>query len=384
MKISIFVHCYPPAKGGLEHLTAEIANYWGKEHEVHVFTGKGRTLDSYKTFSYWVEHKTTNTKVIVHRLNIKFFWQKMANKFLYGWVIKLGVFSPWYFGPLLQFQQEHERIIADSHVLLAVGMPTSSLFYGDHYARKFKKKLLILPAYHEVPYYNNVPVFQRALKHASRIIFLSFYEKRRLASAYDFSDEKAMFLSYSPFSEKDFPRFSKMLTQRLEKLKKTPLVIGFVGQVAARKKLEIIADISEEMRDIPHKVLIAGLRTNSSHLVERQFAQRTNVEFRYDFFEEEKADILSCIDIFISPSEEESYGIATLEAMAAGCLVFSRFSFSDSQEVPFIFNSSHEAAKAITNLSPDDWQSQLERQAELLKKYTQEQFQKQLQKILDV
>lgn len=382
-RIALFVHCYPPAQGGLEHLSSVIVSILEKKFEVHVFTGQGYTLDSYKNFNQYVENRDDQTQV--HRLPIQYLWQKIANKFLFRFVVRFGIFSPWYFGPLLQFEDEHKKIIRSSDFLIGIGMPTSSLMYALHFSISYDKKLIVLPAYHPISYYNHVSVFQSALKKASRVLYLSQYEKDNLRQAYQIDTHKLRPLIFSPFSKSELLASLQFVEKRLQRIKGKPITIGYVGQITARKNLKMIADISERLSQIgySHKVLLAGLKTNTSQQVENYFKDRKNIRILYDFKESEKRKIYEEIDIFLNPSVEESFGIVTLEAMINACYVMTRFSLFDSPEIPFVFDSAEIACKQIVALGSQTWQDQLRLQAKIVSEWSKENFERQLLSALE-
>jgi glycosyltransferase involved in cell wall biosynthesis len=71
------------------------------------------------------------------------------------------------------------------------------------------------------------------------------------------------------------------------------------------------------------QLLIAGGRTGFYPEVERFVAalpptRRARVVLRPDFPPEEKGQLFACVDVFAYPSGYESFGIAFLEAWAAG------------------------------------------------------------------
>lgn len=377
MKIAYFVHCFPPAKGGLEFLSGEIVKILRDAgHEVHVFTGKGQTLDSYKTFSNWVDESEDDE--YIHRLPLNFFWQRLTNKFLYHFVVKFGVLSPWYFGPLLKFGEREEQIIKKCDLIFGAGMPTSSLLYVNKYAKKFSKPLYVLTAYHPVNYYNNSFVFQKCLSGAKQVIVLSNYEKLNLLRKYKVNKQKLKLLNYSPIKKQVAQKISFYNQKRIKRLKSKTLTIGFIGQISVRKNLESIGNISKILTDIPHKILLAGQRTNSSSVIEKAFSTFNNIEIIYNFSDQEKTKLYSEIDVFINPTSEESYGIATLEALAHGCLVMTKISPFDYQDVPMVFRSDEEAAKIINGLTKEKLSIQLDRQIKIGQKYTFDYFKKQL------
>ncbi len=100
-------------------------------------------------------------------------------------------------------------------------------------------------------------------------------------------------------------------------------VIAFVGQLNQRKGvpllLEMMPRLWETHPDV--KLLLAGARTYITAEFERQ-AERLNGErgnrivIKTDFAEAEKAAIFATCDLLAFPSEQESFGIALVEAWA--------------------------------------------------------------------
>jgi glycosyltransferase involved in cell wall biosynthesis len=98
-----------------------------------------------------------------------------------------------------------------------------------------------------------------------------------------------------------------------------------IAKQTARKRFDVLLNAMHQVwsqRTDVH-LLLAGARTPYSRQVIamiRQLppAQRAHVTVVSDFAEDEKADLLAACDIFVLPSEEESFGIAFLEAWACG------------------------------------------------------------------
>lgn len=102
-------------------------------------------------------------------------------------------------------------------------------------------------------------------------------------------------------------------------------VIGFIGQMGKHKGVDILLRAMPQVwKVVPDAhVLVAGARTPFSDELEqmiRQFPEeaRKKVMMIYNFKEEEKPWLFSAIDVFAYPSAFESFGIAYLEAWAAG------------------------------------------------------------------
>ena len=378
-KIAYFVHCFPPAIGGLEFLSGEIVKILREAgHDVQVITGQGQTLDSYKTFNNWVD--TKNDPQYIHRLPLNYFWQRLANKFLNKLIFISGSFSPWYFGPILKYNDKVLKIIKNADLIVGAGMPTKMFYDAYRMAKKFNKKLISLPTYHDVNYYNKSYPFKKVLKSANKIFLLSDYEKTMIQQNYKIENNKIALITYSPYTKKSLKNCKQMIDVRLNKIKNNILTIGYIGQITNRKNLKLIADLSFQLTNLnfKHNILLAGIRTNSSEEVEKKFQKSKKVEIIYNFPEENKQDLYKDIDILINPSAEESFGITTIEAMRYACLVFSKFSFLNMDNIPFIFNSVEDVLNIITSLNNNKWKNQLNLQVSVIINNSKENFKKNL------
>jgi glycosyltransferase involved in cell wall biosynthesis len=101
--------------------------------------------------------------------------------------------------------------------------------------------------------------------------------------------------------------------------------IGFIGQLAAHKGLDtLMGALPHVWKRVPDaRVLIAGARTMYVPHLEAMIAalphgERRRITVKYDFEDAEKPDLFSAIDVFAYPSGFESFGIAFVEAWAAG------------------------------------------------------------------
>ncbi|MFZ5376666.1 MAG: glycosyltransferase family 4 protein [Patescibacteria group bacterium] len=340
MKIVYFVHCYPPAKGGLEYLSQQLVEMLA-DHEVVVITGQGETLDSYKTFSNFVPINRYEKNVI--RLPIKKTQQKIANKLFGNLVRKFSIFSPWYFGPILSYSDKACDIIRSSDLIIAAGMPTRLFVDAACFAKKFHKKLVALPAYHNVSYYNGNYLFQKTLDLSSKILVLSEKEQRELKSTYKVSSGKIVHLSFSPYKLKDVDqqkrKIASVIKRRINNFSNKTFTIGYVGQITRRKNLELISNFFRKYKKIfsnkgvKLRLVLAGVKTNTYLEIQQEMRKSfSQTEFVYNFSTDEKAGVFQNIDVFINPSKEESLGIVNFEAIFHGCLVLSH------EESPFNYS----------------------------------------------
>lgn len=102
-------------------------------------------------------------------------------------------------------------------------------------------------------------------------------------------------------------------------------LIGFIGQLGWAKGVDaLIRALPRVWQVFPRaRLLIAGARTLFADYLEKLAqetlgAKRDQLIFRYNFAEADKPWLFKAVDVFAYPSGYESFGIAFLEAWAAG------------------------------------------------------------------
>jgi len=107
-------------------------------------------------------------------------------------------------------------------------------------------------------------------------------------------------------------------------------LIGFIGQVGGHKGVHTLLEAMPLVwKEFPEsRVLIAGARARFAETIDRQISAwpkqfQSKVIRRYDFDERAKAALFAAIDVLAYPSGYESFGLAFLEAWAAGRPVVS-------------------------------------------------------------
>lgn len=363
--ICLFVHCFPPAKGGVEYLTGQIKQLLDDQFEVHIITGQGMSLDSYKTFDNYINE----TNALIHRLELNRPVQRLFNKLLGKIIFKLGIFSPYYFGPILKYTPEVKQIIAASHLIIGTPMPTKMFYDAYLFAKKYHKPLILHPSYHDVSYYNRCPQFQQALSHASAIIYQTQQELDGLIKNYKIDKSKLIQLAYNEYTHSQI----KKLTPK--KLNPKNITLGFVGQITIRKNLTVFKELIDKYPD--YKIVLAGTRTNSSPEIEKMLGKK--VKIIYDFTDDQKSDIYKKIDIFINPSHEESLGIVNFEAIYHGLpiIVHSQSAFAEFIKPSSQFSNSDDLHQAINYhlTHPNN-------QKDILQKYNQDTYRQQLLQLI--
>lgn len=93
--------------------------------------------------------------------------------------------------------------------------------------------------------------------------------------------------------------------------------LGFVGRLRAEKNVRLLADLEKRLLELGHKnfrFLIVGDGN------EREYLEKTmkNVEFTGFIFGENLAEAYANMDIFVFPSETETFGNVVQEAISSG------------------------------------------------------------------
>ena len=392
--VCIFVHCFPPAKGGLEYLVEEVKKILDKKYTVHIITGKGSTLDSYKTFKNFLPQNITDKQNNIHRLDLNFFWQRLANKLLNKVILKIGYFSPFYFGPILKYTPQITDIIKNSDIIIGTGMPTKMFYDSYLFAKKYHKKLILMPAYHNVAYYNHCPFFQNTLNYATKILYLTPLERKHLTNNYKIIKNKLIQTTFCPYTKKQIQtqkaNLNKIINKKLKRIKNKQINIGFIGQITPRKNLIVFKNYLDkylsywQSRGYALKIYLSGAKTNSSPLIENLFKKYINqkiVHTTYDFTDKQQE--YKKFDIFINPSIEESLGIVNFEAIYYGLptivhpksvffeiikpyLITTKTSYNIEGELnklinnpKYSFQTSQKQFKILNNFNLDNFQSQL-------------------------
>jgi glycosyltransferase involved in cell wall biosynthesis len=102
-------------------------------------------------------------------------------------------------------------------------------------------------------------------------------------------------------------------------------VVGYIGQLGGHKGIDtLVLAMRHVWRRHPDaQLLIAGARSLFVPVIEAMLedlppSQRGRVRLVYDFADEQKPELFAAVDVFAYPSGYESFGIAFVEAWAAG------------------------------------------------------------------
>lgn len=325
--MSLFVHCYPPAKGGVEYLAQKNKTILDHFFLTHVLTGPGLTLDSYKSFDRFYHQPQKN----IHRLPLYIARQKIFNKLLGKIINRFPYFSPFYFGPHLDYNPMALSIIKNSKYLLAMGLPTKSVCDATYFSKKYALPLIFFPCYHDVNYYNHCPYFQSATDQANSVIFLTKFEKKAFIKNYSVDTKKTRIITFCPYSQSEIgiqhSRLSRIIKTKQKLLLQKNIIIGYLGQITRRKNLSLFKSYLDcyhsywSTQGFNLSISLSGARSNTSSDVEQslgEYIKNNIIQINYDFPETQKKSILGNLTLFLNPSSEESLGIVNFESIFSG------------------------------------------------------------------
>ena len=133
-----------------------------------------------------------------------------------------------------------------------------------------------------------------------------------------------------------------------------PQEVLFLGRVTAKKRLDVLLEAFAEprLRDLDARLTVAGPIDARLAYDPLELAAQLGVADRVDFLGQVDAAmrrrLLARAAIFVLPSEDESFGVAVAEALAAGCPVIA------TSQVGIASTAEAEGGLRICALDPTD------------------------------
>lgn len=228
----------------------------------------------------------------------------------------------WYGGPIIPGLQRAVRA-HQADLVAATSFPLRHMYQSLAGAHRGGRPCVLIGGLHPDDLWGyDRPMIHRAIRRADRYVAYTHVEARHVI-AHGAPADRVEVIGVGVDPE----QFAAANPERLRHalgIGDAP-VVGFVGQLGAHKGIEhLIAAMPIVWRTHPEaRLLIAGAHTVYARRIEARIAQlppaaRARVLLRYDFNEDEKAQIVSLLDVLAYPSHFESFGIAFLEAWAAG------------------------------------------------------------------
>jgi len=330
MRILHVVQGYAPAVGGTEKVIQRIS-----EELVHRYADRVTvyTTIAYNCELFWRRDQpslpvgvSTVNGVTVRRFSV---WNhlNLFRRLLAGASYKVRLpfndyFRAYYNGPIIpsmtrEIAQERADIVAAS------SFPLLHMQYALRGGHRAGTPVVLIGGIHAGDAWGfDSPLIYKTLRDADHVIAYTQFERAFLVDRGVPENQIAIIglgVDSEPFAQ------AEGHTLRQQYGWGSDPVVAYVGQQVAHKRVDTL--ISSMTQVWPHhpnaRLLVAGSRTSFTPTLENMVDRlppgwRRRVTFIHDFDESIKPDLFSAIDILAYPSAHESFGLALLEAWAAG------------------------------------------------------------------
>lgn len=330
MHILHVVQGYTPAIGGTERVIQKISEKLVERHadQVTVYTTVG-----YNCEIFWRRDQpslpvgtTTMAGVTVRRFPV-FNRFNLLRRLLAGVTYKLRLpfndyLRAFYNGPIIP-TMTREIASARAELVAASSFPLLHMQYALRGARRAHVPVVLIGGIHAADAWGfDSPLIYRTLRHADQAIGYTETERDTLIAR----GVPAERITVIGLGVEPAPLVKANGTAiRQQYGWGNDPVVAYIGQQVAHKGVDtLLAAMMRVWPDHPTaQLLIAGSRTSFSDVLEAQVEQlpsawRERVTFVHNFDESIKPDLFAACDIFAYPSAYESFGLALLEAWAAG------------------------------------------------------------------
>lgn len=330
MKILHVVHSYPPSLGGSQWLTKQLSEHFVSRYQdqVTVLTTVAENLDLFHrrgcpALPAGVE---TINGVTVHRFPV-FNRLNFVRKALSSLTYRLRLpYNDWFRtlegGPIVPGLR---RAIAtsDADILFATAFPLRHMYDALYGAQQAQIPVVFLGALHTADRWGfDRPMIYRAIQQADAYIAHTDYEHDYVV-ARGVDASKVRTIGAGVDAESFMQASGHQIRQDLG-WPDRPVVI-MLARFVRRKRFDLLlAAMRQVWQERPEAcLLLAGARTPYLAELEREIEalppdRRAQVAIFDSFQESQKPQLLAAADICVSTSTQESFGIAFVEAWAAG------------------------------------------------------------------
>ena len=330
MRILHVVQGYAPAVGGTERVIQRISEELVRQY--------ADVVTVYTTVAYNCEHfwrrdqpslpvgDSTINGVQVRRFPV-FNRLNLLRRLLAGVSYKLHLplndyFRAFYNGPIIP-ALAREIAQAGTDLVAASSFPLLHMQYALRGGRRAGSPVVLIGGIHtEDAWGFDSPLIYRTLCQADHVIAYTQFERDFLVAKGVPQNQITVIglgVDAEPFTQAE----GYTIRERYG-WDDDPLV-AYVGQQVAHKRIDtLISAMTQVWPEHPSaRLLIAGSRTTYTPTLEGMVdglpqSYRQRVTFIHDFDESIKPDLFSAIDLLAYPSAHESFGLALLDAWAAG------------------------------------------------------------------
>ena len=320
------VHAYPPAVGGVEFSTRDLCEALAAHHDfdVTVFTTNAFTVSNFVDGSLPtipIDPHEDQNGVKIRRFPVVTRWVPVLRQIQRAaWFLKLPAndrLRTWYGGPIAPEMLRAVRGF-DADVICAASFPLNHMTYPFRRAPP-RPPIVLVPAVHTMNDWGyNRPHLINLAARAYATVAHTEHEREWLVSHGAPADRVRVIghgIELSDFS----PEQGRFRARRT--IPSDALVVAYVGQQGGHKGIDTLLRVFPALleRRADAWLIVAGARTPYSEELRRIVESlppqaRSRVLLMDDVTAAERAEILADCDIFASPSEQEAFGITTLEA----------------------------------------------------------------------
>ena len=324
------VHAYPPAVGGVEFSTRDlcealVANY---DFDVTVFTTNAFTVANFVDGSLPtmpIDPAEEQNGVRIRRFRVVTGWAPVLRQLQsVAWHLKLpgnDRLRTWYHGPIAPDMLRAVREF-DADVVCAASFPLNHMTYPFRRPEP-RPPIVLVPAVHTTNDWGFLRPHLIDLAARSFATVAHTEHEREWLIAHGTPAERVRVIGHGIELADFSPEPGRFRTEH--SVPPDALVVAYVGQQAGHKGIDTLLRVLPRLleRRPDAWLVVAGARTPYSVELRRIAGAlperaRSRLLLMDDVTSSERAEVLADCDIFASPSEQEAFGITTLEAWSQG------------------------------------------------------------------
>jgi glycosyltransferase involved in cell wall biosynthesis len=202
------------------------------------------------------------------------------------------------------------RAVAECDVVLAGFMPFATLWYMTRIARRARKPVILLPLFHPEDLYHHFRLFYRCCANADALLAQTPYSAAVFERLMPGAHAVEMGVGIDP-DELGDAAISGARFRQGHGLGDAPLVL-FVGRKEAHKRYDLAVEAVDRLADERVRLVLVGADVDHHPLTSPRALHLGSLP------RAELLDAYDACDVFVLPSEHESFGIVFLEAWMRG------------------------------------------------------------------